>query len=204
MYVPSINTMTDEAEQIAFMTRYNFATIVTICKDIPIATHLPFLVKVQDGKVILEAHFAKNNNQWERVVERENLVIFSQPHAYVSPKHYEKELNVPTWNYLSVHAYGAARILTDANEIAEHLDDLVLYHDEDYKIKWDKFPPEYKSNLTKGIVAFEINANKLEGKKKLSQNKSKQERDSIIGELQNSNDKNERDLATYMQTINTP
>ncbi len=198
MYVPLSNTMADRAEQIAFMNRYSFATIVTISKDIPIATHLPFLVKERDGNLILQAHFAKANMQWEHIAEKESLVIFSQPHAYVSPKHYEKELSVPTWNYLAVHVYGTPRILTDENEIEKHLDDLVLTYEEDYKNKWDKFPQEFKSSLTKGIVAFEILVSRLEGKKKLSQNKNKGERENIIGELQNSNDKNERDLATYM------
>src|SRR6185312_14593223 len=102
MYIPSFNNLTDRAEIIAFMQRYSFATIITTIDGLPVATHLPFLVKEDDGKVILQAHFAKANPQWKAITESTSLVIFTEPHAYISPTNYETEKVVPTWNYLAV------------------------------------------------------------------------------------------------------
>jgi transcriptional regulator len=104
MYIPSFNTFTDKQEVIAFMQRYSFATIITIANDIPVATHLPFLVKEVGDKLILRSHFAKANPQANQVFDKTSLVVFTEPHAYISPSNYETEKVVPTWNYIAVHA----------------------------------------------------------------------------------------------------
>src|ERR1035441_6463095 len=105
MYIPSSNLMSDKAEIIEFMKRYSFATIITSKNDNPIATHLPFTITLIEDKVILTSHFANDNEQWKDIEECNILVIFSEPHAYISPSNYDKEQNVPTWNYLTVHCY---------------------------------------------------------------------------------------------------
>ena len=74
-------------------------------------THLPFIVKNVNEGIVLASHFAKANREWNDTEENTVLIIFSEPHAYISPKHFEKELNVPTWNYISVHAYGKGKLL---------------------------------------------------------------------------------------------
>src|SRR5258708_27777284 len=98
MYIPSFNTFPGGQEVITFMQRYSFATIVTDVDGIPQATHLPFLLKEENDKLILRSHFAKANPQSKQVFGKTSLVIFTEPHAYISPKSYEKEENVPTWN----------------------------------------------------------------------------------------------------------
>ncbi|MDB5026251.1 MAG: transcriptional regulator, partial [Mucilaginibacter sp.] len=102
MYIPSFNQFPNQQEAISFMQRYSFATIVTVKDGVPSATHLPFLVKETDGQVVISSHFAKANPQSADIIDNRALVIFTEPHAYISPKNYEKETNVPTWNYLAV------------------------------------------------------------------------------------------------------
>src|SRR4051812_37753472 len=101
MYIPKINLIGDQEEILGFMRQFSFATIVTAKDNLPVATHLPFIVSVDGDQVTLTAHFAKANNQWADIENNQVLVIFTEPHAYISPKNYDKELNVPTWNYLS-------------------------------------------------------------------------------------------------------
>src|SRR4051812_48564882 len=121
MYIPSFNSFTDKKEIITFMQRYSFASIVTVVDGMPVATHLPFLVKEENDKLILQSHFAKANPQAKSITDAVSLVIFTEPHAYISPSNYEKETNVPTWNYIAVHAYGKATLLESVEQKAELL-----------------------------------------------------------------------------------
>jgi transcriptional regulator len=116
MYTPKHFQLNNEQEAISFMQRYSFATIVTATNNVPFATHLPFLVEQREGRIILASHFAKANPQAAEIIGKDVLVIFTEPHAYISPKHYEKETNVPTWNYIAVHAYGKASILPEGEQ----------------------------------------------------------------------------------------
>lgn len=201
MYIPSFNSFTDRQEAINFMERYSFATIVTDVNGIPEATHLPFLVKQENDKLFLLSHFAKANPQSAQVFDKMSLVIFTEPHAYISPKHYEKEENVPTWNYIAVHAYGKARIIEDEDKKAELLKHTIEYYDTGYLQQWEKLSDHFKSKMMKGIVAFEIEVTDLQAKKKLSQNRTEKEKENIIHSLEQSIDTNEREIAEYMKKL---
>ena len=191
--------MTDKAETVAFMKRFGFATIVTAKNNLPVATHLPFLVTNRDENIILISHFAKANEQWKEIENNLVLVIFTEPHAYISPKHYDKELNVPTWNYISVHAYGKGRLITETQNVIQILESTIDNYETSYKQQWNNLPGEYKLGMIKGIVAFEIVVTDLQGKKKLSQNKTKNEQTNIINALAQSDDTNEKLIADYMK-----
>ncbi|RYE05288.1 MAG: FMN-binding negative transcriptional regulator, partial [Rickettsiaceae bacterium] len=156
MYIPKINLVTDKDEIIAFIKKFSFATIVTSKDNIPIATHLPFLVSSHNDTIILTSHFAKANEQWKDIESNTILVIFSEPHAYISPKNYDKELNVPTWNYISIHAYGRGKLITETESTFKVLENTIDYYEASYKQQWERFPDEYKFKLANGIVAFEI------------------------------------------------
>src|SRR5215207_9813322 len=156
MYIPKINLETNRQKIIAFMKQFGFATIITARDNIPRATHLPFVVSVKDDNVVLTSHFAKANEHWTEIENNKSLVIFSEPHAYISPKSYEKELNVPTWNYISVHAYGQGRIITETDKVYEILELTINNYESSYRNQWDNFPEGYKLKMSKGIVAFEI------------------------------------------------
>ena len=125
MYIPQVNRVTDQDEIVSFMKQFSFATIITAKDNKPVATHLPFLVTVNDDKVVLTSHFARANEQWTDIEDNYVLVIFSEPHAYISPRHYDNELNVPTWNYISVHAYGKSRLLTETNDVINALESTI-------------------------------------------------------------------------------
>jgi transcriptional regulator len=203
MYIPKINLVTNKTEIVAFMQQFSFATIITAKDNVPIATHLPFLVKMQGDDVILTSHFAKANAQWEDIENNKVLVIFSEPHAYISTTNYDKELNVPTWNYISVHAYGQGALITETDKVLEALEKTIDNYEVAYREKWNHFPMEYKTKMAKGIVAFEIVVTDLQAKEKLSQNRSETEQQKIINTLEKSSDSNEKLIATYMQKNQT-
>src|SRR5690554_5190748 len=110
MYIPK-HFADISAEEIAgFIQQYSFGMIVSMQDDIPLATHLPFVLgKATDGRLKLTSHFAKANPQWENMQGQTVLLVFSEPHAYISPSHYDAVLSVPTWNYIAVHVYGQVR-----------------------------------------------------------------------------------------------
>ena len=200
MYTPTHFAQTDTATLVAFMRRFSFATIVSQVAERPFATHLPFVVEhSEDGQVTLLAHFAKANPQWQTLEAQTALVIFSEPHAYISPSLYEKELNVPTWNYVAVHAYGQATLITDEAQAFELLEKQMQTFEKEYLIQWSGLPQEYKNAMVKGIVAFRLNVSQLEGKEKLSQNKKAGERERIIAHLAESPDGAARQMAELMQ-----
>jgi transcriptional regulator len=199
MYIPKSNLITDTEEIVAFMKQFSFATIITAKNNYPTATHLPFIVSARDGKVILTSHFARANEHWKEIEDSANLVIFNEPHAYISPKHYDALVSVPTWNYISVHAYGQGKLITDTEETFAILEKTIMTYEEEYKKQWDTLPIDFKLKLQKGIVGFEIEVNDLQGKKKLSQNKTQAEQQRIIKDLSNSENDHERQIADYMK-----
>ncbi|BAU54733.1 FMN-binding negative transcriptional regulator [Mucilaginibacter gotjawali] len=203
MYIPPFNKFENQQEAIAFMQRYSFATIVTVKDGLPVATHLPFLVEEKDGIATLRSHFAKANPQAAESIDTKVLVIFTEPHAYISPKHYEKVESVPTWNYLAVHAYGKFKLLEGEEHKAALLKATIRNFEAEYLKQWESLPDKYKQNMMKGIVAFEIVVDDLQAKAKLSQNRSETERENIIGELGRSENTSEKDVATYMASLGT-
>jgi transcriptional regulator len=201
MYTPKHFQLTDEQEAISFMQRYSFATIVTATDNVPFATHIPFLVSKRDDKIVLSSHFARANPQAAEIIGKDILVIFTEPHAYISPGHYEKETNVPTWNYIAIHAYGKATILPEGEQTAGLLEQMISNYEAGYIEQWNSLPDEYKQRMMKGIVAFEIIVDDLQGKQKLSQNRSEVERENIIEALDKSKDTTEVEIAKYMSRL---
>lgn len=199
MYIPNSNLMTSRTEIVEFMKLFSFATVITAKDSLPIATHLPFLVAIKDDNIVLTSHFARANEHWKEIEHNKALVIFSEPHAYISPKNYDSELNVPTWNYISVHAYGQAKLITESDKVFELLESTIDNYEASYKQQWDSFPEEFKLGLSKGIVAFDIIVSDLQAKKKLSQNKTENERLNIVHSLSKSADTNEQVIADYMR-----
>jgi transcriptional regulator len=201
MYTPKFNQMIDKQEAVNFMQKYSFATIVTVANGIPSATHLPFIVEQRGDQVVLISHFAKANQQSADIFGCTALVIFTEPHAYISPAHYEKELNVPTWNYLAVHAYGKATLIDDKAQVAQVLEKMISFYEVEYMQQWNSLPDDYKSKMMNAIVAFEIVVDDLQGKSKLSQNRTEKERENIISSFAKSADKNELEIADYMAKL---
>jgi transcriptional regulator len=199
MYSPKHYIIEDRAFMREFMRRYSFATVITAKNEIPFVTHLPFIVEENNGNLILTSHLARANPQWKDFADREVLVVFSEPHAYISPTWYEETLSVPTWNYVAVHASGKVKIFDDEAKAFEVLEKMISTFDLKYFEHWKNLPADFKSNLVRGIVAFEIAITNLRGKKKLNQSSSPQSRLNVIEQLGKSSNQLEVQIARLMQ-----
>ena len=186
------------------MRTYNFAVIVSIKGNLPIATHLPFIIEERNKEIVLVTHMSRANEQWKTFDEKDVLVVFSEPHAYISPSLYEKQQNVPTWNYVAVHAYGKVMLISTPEKQLELLEKMMVGFDAAYLEQWKSLDPVYKENLQKGIVAFEIVVTDLQGKEKLSQNKTDRERVTIAAHLEQSGDELKVALAGMMRDHSDP
>ncbi|XGV99787.1 MAG: FMN-binding negative transcriptional regulator [Leptolyngbya sp. BL-A-14] len=175
MYIPPAFREDDLEKLVEFMQTFSFATLVTVVDSMPTASHVPLVTTVHDGVVKLTGHLAKANLQWQAFDQAESLAIFNGPHAYISPSLYEKRENVPTWNYIAVHAYGKPRIIT-LTEAPESMDAMinamVSFYEPTYKTQWDALSAGYRNGMMDAIVGFEMQVTRLEGKYKLSQNRS--------------------------------
>lgn len=199
MFIPDDFDFKNNAQKIAFMKKYSFATIITVKDDIPIATQLPFIIDDTSGKLLLRSHFALANEQVEYIVNNTSLVIFTEPHAYISPSLYEKRESVPTWDYIAIHAYGKARIIEDAEGKIELLEQMISYYEEEYMEQWKSLSEKFKKGMIRGIAAFELEVTDFQGQKKLSQNKSEAERKRIVEHLEQSDNTVEKDIAAYIK-----
>ena len=200
MYTPAFNKEEDTAVLHRMMRANGFATLVTSDGGLPVGTHLPVLLHPEQGEYgVLVAHLARANGQWRHFQPgREVLVIFQDAHAYVSPAYYEPGFSVPTWNYSAVHAYGIPQIVDEPAAVMGILDELVAVYERSrpapYAADWSD---ERAVKLTRGIVAFTIEITRLEGKRKLSQNRSAADRRGVIDALENGNP-DERKVAAAM------
>jgi transcriptional regulator len=195
MYSPPYNQIEKRAELLEFMRANSFALLVTGTGGTLHGSHLPVMVHERDGKLVLDMHMAKNNPQWKEFFDEEVMVVFFGPHAYVSPRWYEDEERVPTWNYAAVHAYGIAKVVADAK--AKHASQrrLVAAIDPQWLPKFDALRPHYVKSMLEGIVNFEIAVTRIETRWKLSQNRGRREQELIAAELDKSADSAERALA---------
>lgn len=202
MYIPNLYRVDDIETLFAFMQTYNFALVISNADGIPVATHLPLTVGVRDGNLIVRGHFARANPQWQNLAGQDVLVVFSGPHAYISPKHYQKWENVPTWNYMAVHAYGQAEIVTfedDVYRLQAIVEELIALHEPNYQLRWDDLSDRYRDGMLRGVVGFELTVTHLEGKAKLSQNKHLSEQESIADELVKMKDSSAKGVGMEMK-----
>jgi len=188
MYSPPYNRVADRAELIAFMRAHNFPVLVTGTGGNLRASHLPALVQDQGEQLVLDMHMARANAQWRDFGDAEALVVFTGPHAYISPRWYEDTERVPTWNYAAVHAYGVPRVIDD--RAAKHASQrrLVAALDPQWLAKFDALRPEYVERMLGAIVNFQIAVTRLETRWKLSQNRGRREMELIAAALEESGD----------------
>lgn len=199
MYIPVINEMNDRDEVLAFIKEHSFATIITNGGGVPIASHLPMVIEEEVDSLKIIGHFAKANSHWQLLNNQKSLIIFAEPHAYISPVHYESIVNVPTWNYIAVHVYGDCTLVTDDASSIAILEKTIGTYEAEYKKQWDALPADYKKANLNGIVCFEMKVTDIQAKKKLSQNKTSNERQNIIRQLEKSSNTLEVKIAGLMQ-----
>ncbi len=204
MYIPKAFREDDLEKLHKLMQEYSFAALVTQQDGVPVATHLPFLLDMERGQYgTLMAHMARANPQWRTFNSgQEALVIFQGPHAYISPSWYEVELSVPTWNYAAVHAYGVPRIIDDKATLYDLLKALIERHEAQFEKPWDfQLPEDYLQKMMQGTVGFEIEITRLEGKFKMSQNRSASEQQRVKAALRESQDVSNVQVAELMSEI---
>ncbi|MCG2614656.1 FMN-binding negative transcriptional regulator [Terrimonas sp. NA20] len=201
MHIPHSFRFEDQQEKIGFLKQHSFASMITNIDGIPSATLLPFAIDDTGGILTLRSHFSAANEQAKHIEESISLIIFNGPHAYISPAHYDKHESVPTWNYVTVHAFGKAKILHDDASKKNMLEQMISSYESSYQKQWNSLPAKFITGMMKGIVAFEIEVSRLEGQKKLSQNKTAEERSRIIASLSGTGHATEQELATYMHNL---
>ncbi len=155
----------------------------------PVANHFPMLLS-PDGETLL-AHVPKANEVWQQLDgTQEVLAIFSGPSGYISPNWYpSKKANarvVPTWNYVAVHVYGAAVAQHERDWKLTHVTELTQRHEAEQPEPWQvaDAPVEFTNKLLDHIVGIEMPIERVQGKWKLSQNRSSVDRAGVIAALQ--------------------
>ena len=170
----------DPAALLGELCRHSPATLVTYTAEGFRSTILPLLFDPADGPHgTLRGHWARGNPQWREVGEAtQGLAIFNGPDAYVSPSWYpEKRVTgkvVPTWNYITVQAQGRLRVRHETEWLLAHVRRLVNRHEEERPDRWslDDAPADYIETQARAIVGLEIEIDRLDGKRKLGQNRS--------------------------------
>jgi transcriptional regulator len=204
MYIPTSFQVEDLPTLQAVMRRYSFATLISVIDGAPFATHLPLLLRESPLSPYgtLVGHLARANPHWRQFTDHEALVLFQGPHSYISPSWYPTAASkptVPTWNYVSVHAYGTPQIRDDAEWLTAQLDDLVATYEAAQPQPWSAIlPDDYRDRQLKAIVGFELPIRRLEGKFKLGQNRAPADQQSVFAALSESPYPESRDLAQFM------
>lgn len=201
MYIPKSFQETDREALFQFIRTNSFALLVSTGDDgIPVATHLPIeLVPAADGQFQLVGHLAKANPQGKLLARHTpSLAVFSGAHSYISSSWYD-HINVPTWNYLSVHVTGRTSLLTD-DETLEFLRQQVDKYEAKSAcpVSIESMTEAYVRKEMRGLIAFSMTIDSLQGAAKLSQNRDDKNYQAIISELRQTGDANASALADEM------
>ncbi len=203
MYVPRHNQSEDPAALLAYMRAYSFAALATTGPAGLMATHLPFVIEEEDGRITLLAHMARANPQWRDFsAAADAMVIFMQPHAYVSPRHYDSRQNVPTWNYVAVHAYGRPELIEGRTAKMELQQKLIRQHDPAYLAQMAELSASYLDSRLAAIVSFSLAVTRIDARYKLSQDKNPAERERIEHDLESGGDSIAAETARLMREHN--
>lgn len=191
MYTPPAYAEHDEALLRARMRVWSFATLVTCGTEGLNATHLPFLVDDEGPHGLLTTHMARGNAQYRDLkAGAPTLVIFQGPHAFISPSWYTNRLTFPTWNYTAIHVQGAPEVVEDTDAIYAVLQRTVATYDTPLGGEWafEAMPQELTTSRLKAIAAVRIPIARIEGKMKLNQDKSMDDRRGVIAALERQGD----------------
>lgn len=196
MYNPSTFRMNDQTALHAFIQAHPLGLLITHTNEVLMASSIPFLLYPKEGTHgVLRAHLAKANPHWQAFESNnECLIVFQGPQGYVTPSWYpgktEHHKVVPTWNYTMVQCHGSAQIFSDAGWLKQQIADLTDFHEQGRTTPWSvsDAPTDYIDNQIKALVGIEILITSIEGKYKLSQNRTEQDRNGVIQGISDSKD----------------
>ena len=196
MYVPRAFAVDDIQILHQQMQASPLPVLVTHASQGLHASHVPLLLDPDEGPYgTLYGHLARANPHGKALAQgTETLVIFAGEQAYISPSFYPSKAEhgkaVPTWNYLAVHAYGTAEVFEDAERLLALVSRLSSKHEAGRPAPWavSDAPGDYINSMLKAIVGFRLPITRLEGKRKLSQNRDAADQAGVRqGLLANSN-----------------
>jgi transcriptional regulator len=188
MYIPKANEEKRVSVMRELMVAHPLGTLVTLGASGLFASHIPMVLE-DDGSQfgVLQGHIARANTQWRDIVPTvDALAIFAGHQHYISPNWYpgtkEHGKEVPTWNYAVVHAYGPLKVVADERWLLTFLNKLTNIHEAGSPIPWkvSDAPEDFIKSLLNAIVGLELPIQRLEGKWKVSQNRTEEERKGVI------------------------
>ena len=190
MYIPPAFSDEDRDSLHATMRAARLANLVTATTDGPQVTPLPLLLDPQEGAHgTLYGHLARANPQWRLPVIGEAVAVFMGPDAYITPGWYQTKAEtgkvVPTWNYVTVHAHGPVEFFDDADRLLAAVTRLTRLHEGERDMPWEvsDAPADYIAAQLRGIVGLRMPITRLEGKRKMSQNRPEADRRGVAAGL---------------------
>ena len=202
MYIPAAFVEDDLSVIHSIMHTVRLANLVTTTVDGLISTPLPLLLVPEEGEFgTLYGHIARANKQWTLPPAAEALAIFMGADAYVSPSWYpskqEHHKVVPTWNYVAVHAYGPVEFFDSEERLLNVVVRLTNKHEQTRAQPWavSDAPEAFIKSQLKGIVGIRLPISRLEGKRKLSQNRSMPDRQGVVNGLSQSQNQSDQEVA---------
>ncbi len=190
MYIPRRYDEKDKEKIYSFIKENSFGILISIRDGLPIGTHIPLLLeKNEAGNDIFMGHISKGNEQQYTLTDGVKvLVIFAGPHAYISPRWYT-QMNVPTWNYISVHVYGTVKIV-EGEALKAALTRLVDNYEQTlpHPVTLEEIPEKTFHENFRGIVGFEIEIEDIQAAYKLSQNRDAISHQQVIDQLDKGDD----------------
>jgi transcriptional regulator len=202
MYVPPAFRDDDLASLRATIRSARLSTLITATPEGLIATPLPLFLNDAEGPYgVLYGHLARANPHWRATPRGEAMAIFMGPDAYVTPSWYETKREtgkvVPTWNYVAVHAYGRVEFFEDSDRLLEVVTRLTNLHEQPRAEPWavSDAPEPFISSQVRAIIGVRLPISRLDGKRKLSQNRSAQDRAGVAAGLSKSERSTDRVVA---------
>jgi len=188
-----------------------FALLVTAVDGKYFASHVPTVLKQVNETFTLEAHVARANEHWKVLDGRPaSLAVFQGPHTYVSPSWYPSKREhgkvVPTWNYVVVHAHGVLETVEDHDWLLAHIGDLVAANESSREQPWaiSDAPEDFIHAMSRAIVGLRMPVDRLEGKWKMSQNRSQADRAGTLAALSASVKSQDQSVAAVMRALEMP
>ena len=207
MYVPPAFREDDLSALHGVIREARLGNLVTATAEGLIATPLPlFLVPDEGPHGTLYGHLARANPQWKQAPVGPAMAIFAGPDAYITPSWYATKREhgkvVPTWNYVAVHAYGAAEFFEDPVRLLDAVRRLTKLHEGGRPTPWavSDAPPDFIRGQLRGIVGLRLPIERIEGKRKMSQNRSAEDRAGVAAGLAASERSSDRAAAVLIPT----
>jgi transcriptional regulator len=205
MYTPPAFRDDDRGSLFATVRAAPLASVITSTAGGLMASPLPLLLDESEGEHgVLYGHLAKANPQWRATVLGEALAIFAGPDAYITPSWYATKQEtgkvVPTWNYVTVHVHGEVEFFDDPEQLLAVVTRLTDHHERDRPRPWavTDAPETFVDAQLRGIVGLRMPISRIEGKRKLSQNRNAADRAGVAAGLASSELEVEREMAALI------